>query len=398
MEKKINQKLTKNRFDSFDFNDPQHIQSLNKIIPIIKKTIKKLELDLDGLVVLTEAATGNWSFLPIIAAMANSKQVLCYTKTTKYGTSDQIKENFKNISKYLHLEKKIFVYSTLDKSIIKKADVVTNSGHLRPINKDFLKNLKKTSVISLMWEPWEFRNSDLDLKFCQKHGISILGTNEHNSIIDSMSYAGDLLEKIFQMTKINVKNKNVILIGENISSIYLYKKLISFGSTVNCISKLCKNEFKDLNANLIGSEITDKKIESFIKKSDLIIICTIPIKKKIIGGAYGLSVKKLKTLNPQIKILVYLGNIDYPQLKKMNFSCYPENEPHSGHMGWTADILGPKVTIETLALGLKTGQILANFRKNGHSARQAELKAIKTPFCLDFPYSIRKKLRENYEN
>ena len=77
---------------------------------------------------------------------------------------------------------------------IGSADIVTNLGFVRPINGEFLRRLKPTAVIPLMFETWEYRHADLDLSECRRLGIAVLGTNEHHPDLKILENIGKLLE------------------------------------------------------------------------------------------------------------------------------------------------------------------------------------------------------------
>ena len=155
--------MTDGDFNNFDPNDSKDLWVLENIKNIVIDSINKINLDLSNLTVLTEAATGSWSFTPIIAGLAQAESIICITKDSKYGDSTQIIKNFSKLSKYFGIENKIQIHKNLLPATIKKADIITNSGFVRPIEKKFINLLKPTAVISLMWEPWEYREKDLDL-------------------------------------------------------------------------------------------------------------------------------------------------------------------------------------------------------------------------------------------
>lgn len=376
--------MTCGNIDRFDPHDRNDIRIVKEAKRIIYDTIKKIRLDLSGLKILTEAATGNWIYTPFIAALANASCVICVTKDSKYGKAKDIVDNFNKLTKYFDVENKINIYKKLSKNIIQKADVVTNSGLLRPIDKKFISNMKKSAVISLMWEPWEYRSADLDLSECWKNNICVLGVNEDNKILNCMSYAGDLIKKIFEMYNVTLQNKNVILVAENISALYMIRPLKSAAASLVCVSKTMTTKLKEFGAKVIGQDLTDIEVEPFLRQCHIIIIDSFPIKKTILGGSKGFNVSKLKKMCPDVKIFVYFGKVNYVGIKKCGIDYYPEDPPRSGHMGWTADILGPAPTIESNALGLKVGELLAFNRLSGLGPREAELKALQSPFCLDF--------------
>jgi len=376
------QKINNNKsLDSFNPSNYQEVDELNKIKNICISVISKTGLDLTGLTILTEAATGPWKFTPFIAAFANAKKVLCYTKNSKFGTVKEIKDNFKNISSFLGVDDKIVVCNSLSNEIINQADIVTNSGFLRPIDKNFISKLKKTAVISLMWEPWEFFGIDVDLKECWKKEISILGVNESNNILNVMKYAGELIEKILEINLLEQSDKHILVITENISGFHILKKLEK-SNHVCCMTETMFKEFqKDFKLVYKNFNEIDN---NFLQTLDYIIIDSYPNTKKIIDDTEGISPETLKALCPDVKIIVYFGNVNYDLIIKNGLYCYPSKNTSFGKMNWTTDLLGPSPIIELNTLGLKVGEILSKNRLQGMTSRESELNAIKSTYCLDF--------------
>lgn len=357
------------------------LDSLEKIKQIILDSIKTINLDLSGFTVLTEAATGNWAYTPFIAALSKATSVICYTRDSKYGTAQEIICNFNILSKFFNVQKQIQVCEKLTKEIIGKADIVTNSGLLRPINKKFINSMKKTAVISLMWEPWEFRKQDLDLAACMKRGISVMGVNEDNEILNVTKYNGENILQILSNNKISIKGKNVIVVVENKFYSPIISSLVSKGAKITLVSQSMFDDIKNLEFPVIR-DIASKEAISFLKKCNLIIINSAPLKNKIIGGKKGLSISFLKKLNPRVKILVYFGNVAYEEIKNAGLECYPSANPGVGHMPWTLDFVGSNPTIELNALGLKVGELLAKNRLSGLGVDETEKKSLASPFCL----------------
>jgi len=374
--------MTYGNINYFESNDNDDLNYLNTSKNIILNSIKKINLDLSNLIVLTEAATGNWIFTPIIAAFANAKKVICITKDSQYGKSNDIKLNFKKITQFLKINEKIQVYSEPESKLISEADIITNSGLVRPIDKKFIDSMKETAVISLMWEPWEFRPEDIDLYECWKKQIPILGVNEHNSIMNIMKYDGEAIIKILNNANVSLLNKKIILVGENLSALYMYDSLQKAGANVFFVSQLLEETCNIKKIPIIGNNLNEEKVNPYLENSDLIIINSIPIKEKIIGGN-GMSVEKLKQLSPNVSIFVYFGNVDYQKIISSGLKCFPSTSRGDGYMGWTVDVLGPKPTIELNSLGLKVGEILAKNRP-GKTKLETENISLNEQFCLDF--------------
>src|SRR5258706_12539264 len=105
---------------------------------------------------------------PILAALAGA-EVYAFTRDTKYGSIGEVR-NQANALLDVFDDKtlKISIIDILTPEIISKADIITNSGHLRPLNSEKLQFAKKEVVIPLMYEAWERRDADIDLEYCKK--------------------------------------------------------------------------------------------------------------------------------------------------------------------------------------------------------------------------------------
>ena len=112
----------------------------HRAIKIINETIESLDLNLNSYVVLTEVGSNNYLYTPIIPLLAGAKKVYAWTNDSSYGNSNQIISNCKQLARDLGLLNRI-EFSANNKIIqhIKEADIITNSGFIRPINKNLLK-------------------------------------------------------------------------------------------------------------------------------------------------------------------------------------------------------------------------------------------------------------------
>ena len=68
--------------------------------------------------------------------------------------------------------------------------MVTNSGHVRPIDRRMVGWMKPGSVVPLMYERWELRPGEVDLDACRERGVRVAGTNERHPNVDVFSYLG----------------------------------------------------------------------------------------------------------------------------------------------------------------------------------------------------------------
>ena len=96
-----------------------------------------------------------------------------------------------------------------------EADIITNSGFLRPFTKNKIEKMNSKAVLCLMWETWEFREGEIDIEICRNRDIPIIGTNENFEGANMYEYRYALPKTIFEMG-LEVANNSFVLVGERV--------------------------------------------------------------------------------------------------------------------------------------------------------------------------------------
>ena len=321
----------------------------------ILEAVKRLELDLSGKVVLTEAASGPYVVTAALAAVAGA-QVFAYTKSTRYGSIDDVKRQTYDLAKELNVDASINVIDTLSGDIISKADIITNSGHLRSLNKEKLQHAKEGVVIPLMYEAWEWREGDLDLSFCREKNIVVAATNERHEEVDVFNYLGDMaLKIIFDAGTCPYRNK-FILICNNDFGPFIAKVLskVCDGLAV-CDTEDRRKAYDGIKIDWIGN-FPDIIVPDTYKNAT-VIFTAYPFEKKWIGNNDStIPVSKLKSQLSNPMIIRYAGDIDEDACKDQ-IDFYPLHV-HSGHMGILPSAIGYDPIIRLQSGGLKVGEML----------------------------------------
>jgi len=344
----------------------------------ILNLVKKYKLDLSGLVVLTEAASGTYLLNPFIALAAGAQKVICKTKTTSYGVADDITHNKLKLAADWGCSERIVVKEDLDGDDLAQADIITNSGHLRPITKEQISQLKSTAVIPLMWETWEFREADLDLNACKKREILVLGTNESAPPCDMKKYSAMIGVKLLLELGLEIAGNTIVLVGSTSTLCSSIKSALQFlGADVVWFSH-----------NNSESDFFYSEIQSYLQKNamsiDGILIAEHHFPNQIFGKAGVISFTDLKQSNPDIKIGISCGNIDIDDLKNSNLSYFPKEIMPFGYMSYQSYHVGSLPVMDLFAAGLRVGEIMARARLNGMPLQDAAQYSIKNSPAMDF--------------
>ncbi len=238
-----------------------------RIKRLIQEFIDKLNLDLSGLVVLTEAASGNYVCTPLIAAMANAEKVIAVTKDSKYGSAEDIIDHTLSMAKTFGIKRdSIHILDNLRPDLIEEADITTNLGFVRPINKEFISHLKKTAVISLMYETWEFREQDLDLAESLQRGIPVLGVNEQHHALKIFDYIGHLCMKILFEAELEIFRSKIVVAGNNKFGKNIIKTLATAGAGILCTTSLDPRLIEKLGGIKIGNSLREERAQTRISR------------------------------------------------------------------------------------------------------------------------------------
>jgi len=333
----------------------------------IKTKIKEFDLDLSGLTVYTELGSKNYKYTCICAALANAKKVYAISQDSIFGTFE---DNLRNLNATCYIpsiRSRIEVVDSKKKEHLQEADIITNSGFVRPLDRATLSMMKPTAVIPLMYETWEFRDADIDFNFCKENDIMVLGVNEECAPMDMMRYSGFLVSKLMFECGLGVHKDKILIIGSgrigNNLANFMHINGINFKwiSLDNNISKIedIKNELADFDAIIVAEHYHNTEII----------------------GASGLI--HTKDLNPLVQLIHICGNVDMDSIKEYGLQIYPNPVMSFGYMTASADYLDAKATIELNIAGLKVGEIMARNRLK-YDFNKAYIETIKYPLVNKF--------------
>jgi len=320
-------------------------------ISIIKKeiisAINDINLDLKGLTILTEAGSNLFLLTPIIACLSGAKKVYALSKTSKYGTFEEIKEQLNRLSLLFEIDtSKIELFEKENFHNFSEIDIVTNLGHVRPIDEDFLRKLNKNAAISYMCEAWEHRQQDLDLELCKKYNIPVFATNEEHPLVNCFRETGLIaLQMIFE-SKISLIDSHVCIISRDKFGKEIFKQVEKFTK----------------NAHLINNFERIDEYKNF-KNLDLLIIADYLYEDYIISTNGLVNPGLLKDLFPHVKIIQYCGKNNLEQIIENKIPVFPKAELEAVRMYKTLADISYKALIRLLTAGLKVGEGICRAKK-----------------------------------
>lgn len=354
-------------FERDDYFKQQGLKNPHRVRRLIEDAIKFNKLNLTDLVVFTEAASKNYVVTPIIAAMAGAK-VYAITSDSQYGKAKDVEKFTYDFAEFCDVRNRIKVIFEKKNEIISQANIITNLGFVRPIDKNFVEMMNEKAVIPYMSEAWEYREGDIDIDACRSKNIPVMATNEDYSGLEVFDFSGNLcIKMLFELDIEIYKSKIVVVSGDKFGRV-IEKYLKAIGADV-CLIEDLKSE---------GGR-------RYLKNSDALIIANY-INDDVFVGTEGaqISAKELVELSRKISVIQFAGDVDVDELDKYNILYFPQKRIGKFRMGMTLAELGPKPIIDLHCAGLKVGEIMGRARLNGKSVEDAKIKALKHSPAQDF--------------
>jgi hypothetical protein len=306
-----------------------------RLINLMTAAVERCRLDLAGRVVLTEAASGPYIVTPVLAALGGADFVYALTRSTPHGTVDEIRARTLALARFAGVEKCIRVIAQKTPAVVGEADVVTNSGHLRPIDAEMISWMKPTAVIPLMFEAWEFRPSDLELAAAQQRGILVAGTNERHPDVDVFSFLGIMAVKLLVDAGIAVYGSRVLVLCDNPFAAFIERGLTRAGATV------------ELRASPMEADAGPGL--------DAVLVALHPRATPVFKAA---EARLTASRWPGAVVAQFWGDLDRSALTEAGVPYWPADGPAPGHMGMLPSGVGPEPVVRLQCGGLKVGEVL----------------------------------------
>lgn len=306
---------------------------MDDILASIRRRIAALQLDLTGLTVLTEAATGAYAVTAVIAAMAGAAQVHAVARDTKrHGRFEDAAKATIGLAAHAGVAERINVTGSATSDILQECDIVTNSGHLRPIGRSMIDRLPDRAVIGLMYEGWEFRGADIDLSVCRERGIRIAAVNERHPDVGVFAFLGPLCVRLLADAGLNPPGRRIALLCDNPFAPFLRAGLLQAGASVT-----------------LSDSVSSLPAASW----DAIVVALDPARTPVLGES---DMARLATVAPGTCIAQFWGDVDRASAARRGIQVWPRIEPAPGHMGILLNRLGPEPIIRLQAGGLRAAE------------------------------------------
>lgn len=313
-----------------------------RLAHLVERAVAATALDLGGATVLTEAATGAYVVTPVLAAAGGAERVVAVTRATRHGTVADVVAQTDALAAQLGVADRITVHEGRPTpEQLAAADVVTNSGHVRPIDAEVIAHLRRDAVVPLMFESWEIDlgRDDVDLAALRAAGIRFAGTNERHPAVDVFSYLGPMAVKLLADAAVATYRARVTLLCDNPFRPYLVDGLERSGAEV-------------VAADRPSADVLDAH-------TDAVVVALRPRGEPVLDRA---DLELIARSSPAAIVAQFWGDVDREACHSVGIVCAPETAPRAGHMGVLPSAVGPEPIVRLQAGGLKVAELLRRDR------------------------------------
>ena len=334
-----------------------------------QRLVEKYDVDCSGLTILTEAASGAYFYNPLIPIIANANKVITFCRPSHYGSVEDIRTKMFEAYGSLGLGEKFEFITKLEASVLEQVDLITNSGHLRPFGANFIKSLRDTAVISLMWEPWEMREGEIDLVAARKKGILIMGTNEHDPPCDMRPYSFLAALRLLMDLKVSIAEDNLLIMGDQRT---LALAIADGFRKQGYATKSMTLEMAE-NQNLLEESLDWASVILIAEHAD----------KRLLLGREGIIRSEQVIAGKVASVGLISGLIETDDLLEANIAVLPKKAVPQGYMAYSPSELGCFPVMNLFSAGVKVGQAMVRARLGGHGLKKSAEIALESSPALD---------------
>lgn len=309
-----------------------------RLATLVRRAIADVALDLSGATVLTEAATGPYVVTPVLAAAGGASSVSAVTRATRHGSVDEVVDQTMALAGLLGVADRITIHAGAPtRELVAAADVVTNSGHVRPLDARLIEWLRPDAVVPLMFESWELGlgRDDVDVEALRSRRIRFAGTNERHPAVDNFSYLGPMAVKLLHDANVAGYRSRLLLLCNNPFSDYLRSGLERVGADVV------------VRTSFVAADVSHEL--------DAVVVALAPTGAPVLAEE---DVAAIGERAPGAVLAQFWGDVPREWCAAHGVPCAPVSAPGAGHMGVIPSAIGPEPIVRLQAGGLKVAEVL----------------------------------------
>ncbi len=301
------------------------MSDLERLLLHARKAVQRIGLDLSGLHVLTEAATGPYAATAAMVGLGGGRASVVAADSS-YGTREAAVGWTQDLVRLARSNVDVF-----DRSAApwESADIVTNSAPLRPFDAQTAERMMRGSVLALMFAGWELRRNEVDVQALTRRGVRIVGVQERHPNVDVLDSCGVLALKMLLAARMEVRGSRILVVGHDEFAAIIARTVVAVGGVVNQVASITE----------AGPEEWDAVVHT-------------PLSGMVEQHPAHVWLGVLSASDDPV-VVQFAGGLPFAELRDAGIDVIPDRPVPPLRMGWTLSELGDKPTVRLLAGGLR---------------------------------------------
>jgi hypothetical protein len=314
----------------------------------VRALLADVDVDLAGMRVYTEAATGAYRITAAVALLAGARSVHCVARASRFGPAEGAIAQSREFAASLGLDLGRLGFSEgHSPEALAEADLVTNMGMLRPLDASVIGRMRPGSVIALMYEPWELRAGDVDLAAARARGVTVVGVNEDHPKSHCVGGISVLLLDALVDAGLAVFSDDLLLVCGSPFARRLVRELHPHCRSLDLLDDGAAGDVLPENVRRLH------RAEVNARHYDALLLVDAPNR-----GVYSVAddpsaAWPRRCLGTWDACVESMGNVRRADFPGVRFR--PEAAPPLGYMGTNPASLGPDMVARLVAAGLAAG-------------------------------------------
>jgi len=305
-------------------------------------------LDLRGAVVATECANDAYA-VTAAAAVAAGAETWAFARANRYASAEQAEADVRAVIAALDADPAL-LHVVQERTAIPwpRVDLVTNSGHLRPIDGGIVAQLSPRAVVALMFEAWELRDGDIDVATCARRGVAVVGVDEHHPACGSFERVGSLAVSEAMRQQWSVDGAKVAVVGDGPFVAPVVRALQAAGAVA--VVAVVPDE-----AGLAETPPCAVVAPFGPHRAHLAVACAAPASVCAATGRTGWSAAELAHVcaaTGAYGVIQLWGDLDREFLANQGVVVAPSQAPPPGHQGVPMNAAGHEAVVRLQVAGL----------------------------------------------
>lgn len=357
-----------------------------RVLRLAERAIAARRLDLSGLRVLTEAATGYQRLTPVIAALAGADEVYAVGRDSAGASRRDAEAQTAWLAGVAGVQDRVHLVTTRLQAPLQTIDIVTDLPGVRPVDESIVRNLTTGAVVTLMRGAAAWRAADVDVASCRRAGIPVAGLDE-----DAVGlYRWTALAAVHGLLGLGIEiaGATLAVAGDGPAYGHVVRALAQLGARILVATPDNAGRVTLFGGEKIGEDLGDEAARACLAEAEALVVCPGEPDRRVIGPVAEVDAARLAAAAPHLTVVWLAGEIDRRGLAAAGLASWPADGPAA-----PADLL-PQAVVEVHTAGLKVGEVMARARQRGSSPPVVEELAAAEAHAELLPMDLTPRRRE----